>query len=431
MRALLVLRSAFAWRRSLTLAAGAGATTFCDAAPPCVGEGGTAEPDLQSALTAARPVNGSPGADAVVVGPGTFAGPFSYGDSDMLTITGAGIGQTILTTSADNAITLSLSGNAGDAVGGLTVRAAGENATALSLGHGTADTVEAQSLGPRTRGRSNSTAHLLARHGELRSDRKYNSHVVRTEGASTISDCRSQRATGVLELGPAGRWCSGRRISASGFGVHCYTVHCAVRDTLIEMSGGSGQGVVGQCPDTTHSASASVRTRPSGRRLRRRHGSLQRPPAGALALVDSSILRGRLPRARRRAGRRESKSQLRRLRPDDRRHPRGRHDRRRQHLARRRAGVPRSRRRATSGRSDSPLLDAGNPAALGVDESATDLGRLAAGRQRPPRHRRLRVPASEPTGTPGADDAPPPTGLVPHCNLRRHAGSPGSPARSG
>ncbi len=419
MRASLVLPPLFCLAAFLTLAAGAGATTFCVAAPPCVGEGGTAEPDLQSALTAARPVNGSPGADAVLVGPGTFAGPFSYGDSDVLTITGAGIGQTILTTSADNAITLALSGNAGDGVKGLTVRAAGENATALSLGDGTAGTVEAQSLGPSGLGAVELDGATFS-HGTASSEAtdKYDSHVVRTEGASTISDAALSGTTGVLELGAGGALVQRTRISASGFGIHCYTVHCAVRDTLIEMSGGSGQGVVAQCPDTTHSASASVRNATfQGAAYADVTAACNAPPAGALVLVDSSILRGASHALdAEQAGGEVNPSY------DD-------YD---------------STTDVTLGggtiaadstsldvepgfldpgagdfrlRSDSPLLDAGNPAALGVDESATDLGgspRVVNGRRdigafeyQPP----------EPTGTPGADDAPPPTGLVPHCNL--------------
>lgn len=279
---------------SLALAANAGATTFCVASPSCISGGGTAEPDLQSALTAARPVNGSPGPDAVIVGPGVYAGPFSYLDSDVLTITGAGSGQTILTTSADNAITLDLYGNAGDVVSGLTVRASGENATALGLGTGTAEEVDAESLGASGRGAVDLGGGTFS-HGSasVESTDKFNSHVIRTEGAATISDSVLSGATGVLEVGAPGALVQRTRISATGFGVYCYTVHCAVRDVLVAMSGGSGQGVVAQCFDTTHSASLSVRNSTfQGAAYADVTAACGASPASALAIVDSSILEG-------------------------------------------------------------------------------------------------------------------------------------------
>jgi hypothetical protein len=279
---------------SLALAANAGATTFCVASPSCVSGGGTAEPDLQSALTAARPVNGSPGPDAVVVGPGVYAGPFSYLDSDVLTIAGAGAGQTILTTSADNAITLDLYGNAGDVVRGLTVRASGANATALGLGTGTAEEVDAESLGASGRGAVDLGGGTFS-HGSasVESTDKFNSHAVRTEGAGTISDSVLSGGTGVLEVGAVGALVQRTRISATGFGVYCYTVHCAVRDALVAMSGGSGQGVVAQCFDTTHSASLSVRNSTfQGAAFADVTAACGASPASALVIVDSSILEG-------------------------------------------------------------------------------------------------------------------------------------------
>lgn len=360
---------------SLALAAHAGATSFCVASPSCVSNGGTAEPNLQSALNAARPVNGSPGADAVEVGPGTYAGPFSYGDSDVLTIAGAGSGQTILTASADNTITLSLSGNGADTVSDLTVRASGENATALALGAGSAESVEARSLGTTGRGAvdlndasfSHGTASAAATD-------QFNSHVIRSEGASTISDSALSGATGVLEVGASGALVQRTRIDASGFGIYCYTVHCAVRDALIELSGGTAEGVAVQCFDSTHSASASVRNVTfQGAAYADVTATCGASPASALALVDSSIMRG----AAHALGAAGTSGEVDPSYDD--------YD----------PATVATLAGGTIGPdgssldveplfldpgagdfrlgSDSPLIDAGNPAALGIDESATDL----------------------------------------------------------
>jgi hypothetical protein len=407
---------------SLVLAASAGATTFCVASPACVGAGGTAEPDLQSALTAARPVNGSPGADAVEVGPGTFTGPFSYLDSDVLTISGAGVGQTILSTSADNLTTLDLYGNAGDRVSGLTVRASGENTTALGLGTGTADGVAALSLGPAGRGAVDLGGGTLSHSSaSVESTDEYNSHVVRSEGASTISDSVLSGATGVLEVGSTGAIVQRTRISVSGFGVECYAVHCAVRDALIEMSGGSGLGVVAQCFDSTHSASASVRNATfQGAAFADVSAACGAAPASALVLVDSSILRGadHALDAEQAGGEVDPGY-------DD-------YDPATNvTLAGGTIGADVGSLDADPAFVDpgggdyrlqpgSPLIDAGNPAALSVDESTTDLGgqpRVVNGRRdigafeyQPP------APTPAPPDASGGDE-PAPSALVPHCKV--------------
>jgi hypothetical protein len=76
------------------------ADTYCVADPACVTGGGTSEHDLQAALTAAQT---NAGDDNVQVGPGTFqaAGPggFTYAAAagNTVQLTGAGSGQTMLT----------------------------------------------------------------------------------------------------------------------------------------------------------------------------------------------------------------------------------------------------------------------------------------------------------------------------------------------
>jgi hypothetical protein len=414
MRARLVALLPLALIGSLALAAPAAATTFCVAAPSCVEAGGTAEPGLEAALLAARPVNGSPGPDAVVVGPGTYAGPFSYLDSDVLTITGAGSGQTVLATSADNAITLLLYGNAGDLVRGLSVRASGENATALGLGTGTADGVVAESLGASGRGAVDLGGGTLSHStASAEATDKFNSHVVRTEGTATISDSALSGATGVLEVGPGGSMVQRTRIDATGFGIYCYTVHCAVRDTLIELSGGTGEGVVVQCFDAAHSAGASVRNATfQGAAYADVTAACGASPASALALVDSSIMRG----ADHALGASGTGGEVDPSYDDY--DPATDVTLGGATIAADGTSIDADPLFLDPGagdyrpRSGSPLVDAGNPAALGVDESATDLAgapRVVGGRRdigafeyQPPA-----LPGDQPPGSPSAGTAPP------------------------
>ncbi len=78
-------------------AAPAGAATFCVSDPACVLAGGTSEPDLQTALSAAIAASG---ADTVQLGPGRYSAAtgFAAGDgSSAIAVVGAGRDQTTLT----------------------------------------------------------------------------------------------------------------------------------------------------------------------------------------------------------------------------------------------------------------------------------------------------------------------------------------------
>jgi hypothetical protein len=147
--ALLVLAAVIA-----TLApAAANATTYCVSDPTCVAGGGTAQPDLGTAMSTATT---NPGADRIELGAGTFdeaAGPpllqFFYSNPDPLDIVGAGIDQTVLTDSAavTNEFVLFL-GNAASTVSDLTVRMTTTNERGLDLITGaTATGVEADQAG--------------------------------------------------------------------------------------------------------------------------------------------------------------------------------------------------------------------------------------------------------------------------------------------
>ena len=97
----------------LAPAASAQANTYCVSDPGCVSGGGTAEPDVQTALDTAA---GNSGPDTVQLGPVTFTAPsasgFSYTASDPVNVVGAGAGATtIQDAAADSAVGLTVTGS--------------------------------------------------------------------------------------------------------------------------------------------------------------------------------------------------------------------------------------------------------------------------------------------------------------------------------
>lgn len=80
--------------------------------------------DASALSTALADAQASPEADTVNVGPGTFAGSFTYNGSSKVEIVGAGAGQTILSTSSGYALLLQGSA-AGDRVANLTATVTG------------------------------------------------------------------------------------------------------------------------------------------------------------------------------------------------------------------------------------------------------------------------------------------------------------------
>jgi hypothetical protein len=120
------------------------ADSFCVADPACVSAGGTSEPDVQTALNVIKAGNASVPA-TLTLGGGTFAGPFSYFSARPLTITGSGTGgitarspalssSTTLQAAGDNTTVLTFGGNSSDAVSALTINVtSGNTVTGLAL----------------------------------------------------------------------------------------------------------------------------------------------------------------------------------------------------------------------------------------------------------------------------------------------------------
>lgn len=119
----------------LVLAAGAAsasAATFCVQVTSCP-TGGTAEPSIQAAITAASVAVGP---DRILLGPVTFAeGGLNAAAGNQVELVGAGAGQTTIAPPAANSVTTLTLADPGSTVSDLTVRlAAGTTETGLVLG---------------------------------------------------------------------------------------------------------------------------------------------------------------------------------------------------------------------------------------------------------------------------------------------------------
>lgn len=132
----------------LAPAAASSAEVYCVNTPSCAL--GIVMPDIQAALTAAQ--SDGNGADTVRIGPKAtpYAGPFTYDDGGgggKLTIVGAGIGETVLSSSGSGGHTLSLA-NADSVVKDLTLRTASSGQfAALWLAGGSAEGVRVEQAG--------------------------------------------------------------------------------------------------------------------------------------------------------------------------------------------------------------------------------------------------------------------------------------------
>ena len=144
----LALLAAASGAAVLAPAAASSAETYCVNTPSCAF--GIVKPDVQSALTAAQ--SDGNGADTVRIGPKAtpYAGPFTYDDGGgggKLTIVGAGIGETVLSSSGAGGHTLSLA-NGESVVKDLTLRTASSGQfAALWLAGGRAEGVRVEQAG--------------------------------------------------------------------------------------------------------------------------------------------------------------------------------------------------------------------------------------------------------------------------------------------
>lgn len=262
----------------------AGATTFCVSDPGCVSAGGTSEPDLPSAFTAAS--NDATPPSTVTVGPGTYGiGSLVFNKPSQLTVVGAGRSRTILTTSTGG---LAVLGNSNDLVTSLSLRGTGAGASQLlSLGGGTADNVDVNLDAPGTAGVALFGTGTV-KHSSVTVTGNADATALEFEtGPSIVQDTTLTGPEGLVSGGVT--IMQRARVSASNFGARCQST-CLFEDSLISMSSGSSAGLLIDCLGATVDltgenltvvgpASASVAARCGG-------------GGTAHATIDSSILRG-------------------------------------------------------------------------------------------------------------------------------------------
>ena len=122
LRSLCALGAVLAGLAMWASAARAADGTFCVNDPSCVSAGGTAEPDVQSALNAAD-LN-EPGSELVELGPGTYTAPNGFSDSsgaNAISVVGAGETETALTATTPGATVLDFNGDLNSSVSDLSV----------------------------------------------------------------------------------------------------------------------------------------------------------------------------------------------------------------------------------------------------------------------------------------------------------------------
>jgi hypothetical protein len=127
-----LLTLALAATALLALASTGSAATFCVGSPPSCPAGGTAEPTIVAALTAAGAVSGT---DTIRLGAGTFSEPsLSAAMGNPVAIVGMGTGQTTITRPAANFVTTLQLSDPGSSIEDVTVRLAdGTTGTGLSI----------------------------------------------------------------------------------------------------------------------------------------------------------------------------------------------------------------------------------------------------------------------------------------------------------
>jgi hypothetical protein len=270
------------------------AKTFCVSDSACVSAGGTAEPDLQAALTAVGTGNGNPGANTISVGAGTFVGNFGASDSDPLTIKGAGRNQTILQFSADNTVGLAINpGNPQDSISGLSIAStAGNNTNALSRGMGTATdiAVTAPASSTQALGVSLVNGATLA-NSSVQVGSTTGSRAVAIDGGGAVTDDTLSGQVGVqVNSGPSAVLARDR-ITAADTGVKCFGATCLVQDSLITAQSPTGYGLLVTCTSTNDASGVARNDTILGPVSASVFSWCQNANRKAEISVDSSILR--------------------------------------------------------------------------------------------------------------------------------------------
>jgi PKD domain-containing protein len=226
------------------VAASADATTFCVNDPACVTSGGTSQLTIQAAFTAAAAATPP---STVLIGPGQYGGGASYSSTKQITVTGAGEGQTVITLTGHGA-GLAVGGNDNDVVSALSIQVNGDNAmfqaAGLTLGHGTADHVAVSLSGLGAAGFTIGPGTVTNSSVTTASNTTASLGIDIEGGPAIVQDTTVSAATGIGGGSPV--ILQRDTIDATDTGFRCLGV-CALSDTVISMAAGSNDGLLAPC----------------------------------------------------------------------------------------------------------------------------------------------------------------------------------------
>ncbi len=230
------------------LPAAAQASVYCVNEPACVGAGGVNEGSdgaaLQKALNSAGSHKNSGGPDTVMIGAGSYsrAHGFEYNNSEPVSIRGAGVAATTLTTPLEAQATVFGLVSSGSTLANLAIKVpAGEEQEGLFLNGGTVEGVSVSggggsgvpeglriysgvfSGGSIEMVEKTTTLGVIARGGEILNSRIAASYGVDAQTALTLRGCIVSSALHVIEAGGA---------------------NLILEDSLLDLRGGSGIGIL-------------------------------------------------------------------------------------------------------------------------------------------------------------------------------------------
>ncbi len=219
----------------------AASASYCVNDPACESAGGTSEPDVQSALTFID--GGDPSVPATLsIGPGSYTGPFVYFNNKRdLAIHGAGT-STILTVSGDGKTALDFGGKASDSVSQLAIRVTGGNSvTGLAIFNGTADHIDVATVSsdvPATGVNTLSGASLTHSVVEVPAvdDNANTSYAVLSAGVAIIQDDNLSAPVGIGAEQSSTVLAARDVIGATDTGFDCGSAVCSLQDSLITMT---------------------------------------------------------------------------------------------------------------------------------------------------------------------------------------------------
>jgi PKD repeat protein len=223
----------------------AAATTYCVNEPLCHAAGGIEEGNEGVALQKTLEKAGkSAGPNVLVIGAGVYshAKGFTYNSAEALTITGAGAGNTVFTSNAEEGASVLTLSSANTKLSGVTVSVpAGKSQVGIALEKGTVEHTSVTGGGGLNvpTGLDIATGAVFT-HGSIEMDEATASTGVDFNGGEVID---STIAAYYGTQGADAETLRGCRISSPAVGVLGYYANITVEDTLIDLRARNSAGV--------------------------------------------------------------------------------------------------------------------------------------------------------------------------------------------